>query len=105
MTADKKKKPAEKAALDFPALRDFFSGYLHEDFRDEYGSVTDAAKAFRKDASDGEIKAVQNEWKRWRAALGNCPTDEIAKVLRQLGSAWQPQSANDMDLLEEAIVQ
>ena len=103
MTADKKKKPAENAGSDFPALRDFFSSYLHQDFCDEYGSVGGAAKAFRKDASDDEIRAVQNEWKRWRAVLGNSSVEEIAKVLRRLGSAWQPQSSNDMDLLEKAI--
>jgi len=102
MTTDKKR---EASGPEFPGLREFCSGYLHQDFRDEYGSAAGAAKAFRKDSSEAQIKAVQNEWKSWRAGLKNSSADEVAKALRQLGSSWQPHNSNDMDLLEEAIVQ
>lgn len=104
MTAGKKKKPAVNYAQEFPALRGFFSGYLHQDFRDEYGSVAGAAKAFRNDASEAEVTAVQNEWKRWRATILNSSAHETGKALRQLGCFWQPQNSSEMDLLQEAIL-
>ena len=102
MTADQPKRDAKS---EFPALREFFPGYLHQDFREEYGSAAGAAKAFRKDASDAEIEAVQREWRRWRAGLKNSPADEIAKALRQLGSSWQPENPKEMDSLEKAIIE
>jgi len=39
MTSDRKKRRAAKRTPEFPALREFFAGYLHQDFRDEYGSA------------------------------------------------------------------
>ena len=36
---------------EFSALQDFFSGYLHEDFSEEYGSASEALEAFLSDAS------------------------------------------------------
>jgi hypothetical protein len=55
MTSDRKKRRAAKRTPEFPALREFFSGYLHQDFHDEYGSAVGAAQAFRRDASDSEV--------------------------------------------------
>ncbi|HEY1423852.1 MAG TPA: contact-dependent growth inhibition system immunity protein [Candidatus Acidoferrum sp.] len=103
MTTDKKKKPEANAVSDFPALRDFFSGYLHQDFSDEYGSVTGAAKAFRNDASDSEIKAVRSDWKLWREPLAKASTVQLASELRKLGASWQPQSQADLDELEKSL--
>ena len=103
MTSGKKKRGAGKSAADFPALREFFSGYLHQDFQDEYGSAAGAAKAFRNDASETEIEAVRCEWKAWRAGLGKASTDEIAEAARKLGAAWQPQTLEDLDRVETAL--
>jgi hypothetical protein len=103
MTPDKKSKREANAASDFPALREFFSGYLHEDFHDEYGSVAGAAKAFRNDASDAEIEAVQNEWKFWRTPLAKASAAQLASEFRKLGASWQPQSQADLDELEKSL--
>jgi len=103
MTSGKKKPGAGKSATDFPALREFFSGYLHQDFQDEYGSAAGAAKAFRDDASETEIEAVRCEWKAWRAGLGKASTGKIARAARKLGAAWQPGVFEDLDSVETAL--
>ena len=104
MTGAKKTKDTTKAAAEFPALRDFLSGYLHQDFQDEYESAVGAAKAFCGDASDAEIVAVRNEWNTWRSRLGNAPLTKIASSLRALGSAWQPDRIEALDQLGLAFL-
>ena len=104
MTSGKKKLRAGKsAAAEFPALRAFFAGYLHQDFRDEHGSAAGAVDTFRRDASEAEIAAVRREWKKWRARLGKASADGIAQAARKLGAAWQPQSSADLDHVETAL--
>jgi CdiI immunity protein len=103
VTAGKKKRLTGESAADFPALRGFFEGYLHQDFRDEYGSAAGAVQAFREDASDSELAAVRKEWKKWRAGLSSASMDEIAQATRKLGTAWQPQVAEDLDHVETAL--
>ena len=103
MTSGKKKPGAGKSAADFPALREFFSGYLHQDFQDEYGSAAGAAKAFRNDASESEIIAVRRECQAWRAGLGKASPHEIAEAARELGAAWRPQTLEELDDVETAL--
>ena len=47
----RKAKPIEVALApeDYPALHEFFAAYLHQDFRNEYGSATKAAKHYVAD--------------------------------------------------------
>jgi len=89
--------------IQFPALREFFSGYLHQDFRDEYGSAVGAAQAFRRDASDSEVKAVRRAWNAWRTQLEQVSSKEIAKAVREFGSAWRPESTADLDQVGGAL--
>jgi len=103
MSGGKKKRRAAKSPADFPALRTFFEGYLHQDFRDEYGSALGAVQAFQRDASDSDVKAVRQEWNVWRTALDQASSEEIAKAVRQLGSAWRPESAADLDQVGGAL--
>jgi hypothetical protein len=105
MTSGKKKRRTAKSKADFPALRTFFEGYLHQDFHDEYGSAVGAVEAFRRDASDSEVRAVRQEWNAWRTALGQASSEEIAKTVRQLGSAWRPASTADLDQVGAALAE
>ena len=102
---NKKKKAGETS--DFPALRQFFSGYLHQDFADEYGSALDAAKTFRREAGKSELAAIKKEWKSWRAELKNLSADSLASELRKLGAAWAPSNSQALDevgqILEQAL--
>jgi hypothetical protein len=91
--------PSEK----LEALRQFFSGYLHQDFRDEYDSAVDAAKDFCADASPEDIEALRADWKKWRAATQRLPLPEIQASMRELGAAWLPQSTDEIDQVGNAL--
>jgi len=103
MNRHKPQDQPHNSAPDFPALRDFFSAYLHQDFRDEYGSAPGAARAFCGDAQPEEFAAVCSEWVAWRKGLGNSSPEDIAAAVRRLGGTWQPQSSSDLDALERAL--
>jgi len=100
MTRQKKEKTAEFDANKFPALKEFFSGYLHEDFNDEYGSAASAARAFRGDASPEESAQACQEWAKLRKLLTGRPIPEIQTSLEKLGGAWRPQHLDEFHSLD-----
>jgi len=69
------------SATQFPALRDFLRGYLHQDMKDEYGSVPDAVRAFCKDAGPDTFKAVSVEWSRFSALTAEMTLEQINQIL------------------------
>lgn len=74
---------------DFPALREFFRGYLHQDTLAEYGGALAAAAQFRADADEAQTSSVQREFASLRAAL---PGDDLAAVNAEIerhGAAYQ----------------
>jgi hypothetical protein len=104
MTRDKKKdKVLEVNAAEFPCLREFFSGYLHEDFVDEYGSASGAARAFFGDASLEEAATTREEWAKLRQLLAGRPLPEVHAALYKLGAAWQPVDAEELKALDTAF--
>jgi CdiI immunity protein len=86
---------------DYPALREFFPAYLHQDFGDEYGSAAGAVKGFLGEVSGDEILQVKDEWKAFRGALLGRPIQEIQWAIGELGSAWQPQNEGELRELDE----
>ena len=92
-----------KSGPEFTVLREFFAGYLHQDFRDEYGSAVEAAAAFCKDAQPADIAALRNEWDVWRNQLGNVSLAKVAAAIHRLGGAWQPQTLGDLDGVSAAL--
>jgi hypothetical protein len=84
------------SATEFPGLKEFLSSYLHEDFREEYGSPSGAARAFTGDAGDDELKQVQTEWARLRASATGRSIVKMQEALHKLGAAWQPQSEDEL---------
>jgi predicted ArsR family transcriptional regulator len=87
----------------FSALQDFFGGYLHEDFGEEYGSAAEALLAFLSDASGDEIQNVKEEWQRLRAVLKDQPLAETQAALHRLGAAWQPLNEAELKTLDEIL--
>ena len=100
MTPQKKEKAAEFDASDFPALKEFFSGYLHEDFNDEYGSAAIAARAFRGDASPEESAQASVEWAKLRKILTGRSIQEVQTLLQNLGGSWRPQDLDEFHSLD-----
>ena len=85
------------------ALRQFFSGYLHQDFRDEYDSAADAAKDFCADAGPEDIEALRADWNKWWAASERLSLPEIQRSMRELGAAWSPQSTDEINEVGDTL--
>jgi len=100
MTQQKKEKVVGFNLNEFPVLREFFSGYLHEDFRGEYGSAASAARAFCGDASPEEFAQARLEWAKLRKALTGRSMPEIQTSLQKLGGAWRPQDLGEFHSLD-----
>src|SRR5262245_3911061 len=76
----------------FPALQQFFTGYLHEDFAREYGTPEGALRAFEADATDAERQRLRTEAKRLQAAIDSQSLSETRALLAGLGARWSPRS-------------
>lgn len=88
--APKKAKTAAQSfsAADFPELRSFLRGYLHQDMKDEYGSPEEAAREFCSDAGDDERAAVAEQWTRFVNQTHGMPLDQVNRILTgPLGSS------------------
>lgn len=88
---------------DFPALLEFVPAYLHQDFGEEYGSAAEAVTAFLADASSDQVLQVKEEWQRLHRVLGDRFLGRWQAALRQLGSAWQPQSVKEVRSVSEIL--
>jgi hypothetical protein len=103
MTRQKKEKTAGFDPNEFPVLKEFFSGYLHEDFNDEYGSAPGAARAFRGDASPEESAQASQEWIKLRKILTGRSIPELQTSLQKLGGAWRPQDLDEFHSLDASF--
>lgn len=77
---------------DFPQLRQFFEGYLHEDFVAEYRTPAGALRAFSEDANAAERRRLAADAKRLLPQLESASLDEIRARLEELGARWSPRS-------------
>lgn len=89
----------------FPSLMEFLPAYLHEDFGEEYGSAARAFAAMISDASGDQIRNVKEEWQALRRALSGCALPEVQEGLARLGAAWQPQSEQELQAVDEIFTQ
>ena len=77
---------------DYPQLRQFFEGYLHEDFVQEHRTPEGALRAFEADANAAELRRFRAEAKRLLARVESAELDDIRELLAKLGSSWAPRS-------------
>ncbi len=88
------------AAGDFPAVRDFLRGYLHQDFEDEYGTIEDATKAFCKDANAQEIRELTKEWGALRTKLGAASLEAVNGLFSgTFQSGWRVTDLQQLDVI------
>lgn len=93
------------SAAEFPALAEFFAGYLHQDFKEEYQSADGAVRAFLADASPEEAAEFVEEWHRLLRMTSRADVRAISKVLvERLGSSWLPPSTEDFERFSQAII-
>jgi hypothetical protein len=95
------KKPFDPG--DYPALLEFLPAYLHQDFGEEYGSPSAAAKAFVVEASGDEILLAKEEWKRFREDFRGKPLPDIQAALESFGCAWLPVSEAELKEIDEIL--
>jgi hypothetical protein len=95
--------PVVISAEDYPTLSEFFSAYLHQDFRNEYGSATKAAKQYIADAAPDQAELLRNEWQGLRAKLGGQPLPVVQAAVRKLGAAWLPDSEAALKQIDAAL--
>jgi hypothetical protein len=101
MKRDEKKQGFD--ANEFPALQEFLSAYLHQDFGEEYDSAAGAVNAFLAEASGDQIQDVQEEWLRLRGTLAGQTFGEIQNAIRRLGAAWQPSNEQEWKSVDEIL--
>jgi len=91
---------------DFPELERVFSGYLHEDFLEEYGTPEAALRAFLEDADSAERRRFQTEARRFLDQIHALDADEASALIARLGCRWTPPSRNALTtLLQDAARQ
>jgi hypothetical protein len=87
----------------YPALMEFLPAYLHEDFGVEYGSAERAFAALVSDANGDQIRNVKEEWQALRKIFLGRPLPDVQNGLAQLGAAWQPQSEQELQAVDEIL--
>jgi hypothetical protein len=77
---------------DFPEIQRVFTGYLHEDFLDEYGTPLAALRAFHDDANVSERRRFAAEMRRFLERTATLDFTELRAVIGRLGCRWSPGS-------------
>src|SRR5512140_2805038 len=82
---------------DYPVLRDFLRGYLHEDFEEEYGSAVGALVAFVGDAGSEEAAMLRDDWARFSARVADLPFSRVRRILTdEFGTAYLPANPREL---------
>jgi len=79
-------------ASDFPELQRVFTGYLHEDFLEEYGTPAAALRAFQQDADAAERKRLVHDARRFLDRIAPLDFKEVRALTARLGCRWTPPS-------------
>jgi contact-dependent growth inhibition (CDI) system CdiI-like immunity protein len=79
-------------ASDFPELRRAFTGYLHEDFLEEYETPADALRAFQDDAGEDEARRFRREARRFLDRTAAVDFQAVRALISRLGCRWTPPS-------------
>lgn len=87
----------------FPALRDAFTGYLHEDFAAEYETPERALAAFYADASEKERRRWRKEARHFLTATETIDFRQVQQLVGRLGSRWEPPSREALVSLLESL--
>jgi hypothetical protein len=90
---------------EYPALRQFIHGYLHEDYVDEYGSAEDAASEFWQDADPEEREQVAAEWQRFLKDTSGASIAAVRRVLSEkFGSGWHFDEKEELDRVSAVLL-
>src|SRR5258706_3653578 len=80
------------SAANFPALRQFLRGYLHEDWQEEHNSPAEAAQQFCEDASPEERRVLAPGWGAFRPGAEKLSFTSLSRAFRSpIGAAAEFQ--------------
>ncbi len=86
--------------LDYPAIRAFVRGYLHQDAAAEYGTAAAAAQQFYRDADSTQVRQLRREWNDFRRR--HTTLNQINHSLDALGCAWLFRSGGEFEQMLDA---
>ena len=81
----------------YPVLASLLDGYLHQDFRAEYGSAREAALAYIREATPANRALAGEEVGRLRSSLAGRPLSEWRAAMLKIGGAWWPRSMREVE--------
>lgn len=88
----------------YSLLHQFFRGYLHQDFPEEYGSIAGALRQYHADAGDSEFARFRREWEAFLAETGKLSASEIDRIFSEgFGGSWHVASRREIDRFTEAV--
>jgi CdiI immunity protein len=89
---------------DYPALMQFFGGYFHQDWVDEFYTPDDAIAAFQVGASPESLCSIREELNRLLLVQHNL--EDQQSILRKVGCYYDPTTDGIpiIDWLEEVRV-
>jgi hypothetical protein len=90
---------------DLPALREFFSGYLHQDTLAEYGGALAAAAQFRSDADADQTAIVQREFAQLSSLMNPDDLATINAEVERHGAAYQFASIREWREFSDVLLQ
>jgi hypothetical protein len=91
------------SAAGFPQMQQVFSGYLHEDFVEEYETPAAALRAFMADADAEERDRFRTETQRFLDRTARLDFRQVKALLARLGCRWTPRSREALvEVLAEA---
>lgn len=77
-------------AKDYPALYQFFGGYVHQDWPEEFGTIEEAVRAYLINEPDDIKQKTQSELSQLIRKIETGESDET--ILEQLGCYYDPYS-------------
>jgi CdiI immunity protein len=81
---------------DFPRLREFVRGYLHQDVLPVYGGPQAAAWAYLGDLNDGDRAELADETERMgRILTQGADVSTINEKLASLGARWKFETVGE----------
>lgn len=96
--------PPEIGAHEFGELREFFRGYLHQDWEQEHGSLAQAVRQFCRDADKDEQAKVAAQWNRFLELTRPQPLPVIVRLLTSaLGSGWMPDDPSQLLVIGQIL--
>ncbi len=88
----------------YPLLHQFFRGYLHQDFPEEYGSIAGALRQYRTDAGEDEFSKFAGEWSSFLHETAELSAADIDQILSsELGGSWHVASRREVQRFTAAV--